>query len=268
MTTSAGRGTSGHAMQRIGVIWRFELAQTLRPGALLWSAALALLPVILLRVLISLAPAAFEAPGVIDLGMYLLIPNLVCLLGLLLTATSAIHSEIENRTWTYLAVRPGARRAALFGKYLFAVTWVTAIALTATLAVSVGLPGTVSPGTALRTAGLAILATFGYGALYLTIGVVFLRIGMVVAIVYTLVMEVIVGNLPALVNLATFSHHLRSLFVRGLPADVPIDLGEIFSTGDRTVLFHIGTMTAFALILLTLAASIVHRRESSTGKAD
>jgi ABC-type transport system involved in multi-copper enzyme maturation permease subunit len=52
-----------------------------------------------------------------------LIPQVVCLLGLLLWATPNVHSELEGRTWIYLAVRPDGKAMVLLGKYLTAVAW-------------------------------------------------------------------------------------------------------------------------------------------------
>ena len=42
--------------------------------------------------------------------MFLLIPQVVTVLGLLLWATPIVHSELEAQTWGYAVVRPGARR--------------------------------------------------------------------------------------------------------------------------------------------------------------
>lgn len=52
---------------------------------------------------------------------------------------------------------------------------------------------------------------------YILIGVTFLRGGMFVAIAYTLFVEIALGAIPAVVNEATISCHLRSFFLRGLP---------------------------------------------------
>ncbi len=57
------------------------------------------------------------------IALFVLVIDLLCLMGLLLWATPVIHSELEGGTWSYLAMRPGERGPILLGKYLAAVTW-------------------------------------------------------------------------------------------------------------------------------------------------
>ncbi|MFO7904832.1 MAG: hypothetical protein R6U98_19370, partial [Pirellulaceae bacterium] len=56
-----------------------------------------------------------------------LIPGVITLLGLLLWVTPLVQSELEGRTWGYLAVHPRGRASLLLGKYLTAIVW-TALA--------------------------------------------------------------------------------------------------------------------------------------------
>jgi ABC-type transport system involved in multi-copper enzyme maturation permease subunit len=73
--------------------------------------------------------------------LFNLIPGLTCVLALMLWATPMVHSELEARTWPYLAVRPGGKTAVLLGKYLSAVAWTIAVAwLSLTLSIAVLFP--------------------------------------------------------------------------------------------------------------------------------
>jgi hypothetical protein len=57
------------------------------------------------------------------LALFVLIPELVCLLGLLLWITPLVQTEVEGKTWPYLAVRPAGKLPVLLGKYAAGVFW-------------------------------------------------------------------------------------------------------------------------------------------------
>lgn len=262
-------------IHRIGVIWRMEALQMLRPGAVAWAVGLASLPGALLlciRVLTALGGSGedvFELPGMVDALLFTLIAGLVCLLGLLLTATSAVQSELESRTWIYLAVRPQAKLATLLGKYIFAVTWVMAIAVAATGGAAVVLAGMVGPGTAARTLGFSLLGCLAYGALYILIGVTFLRVGMFVAIAYTLFVEIALGAIPAVVNEATISYHLRSLFLRGLPeGTLPEEIVGTLGDVAGSSIGHVALIVAMALLFLVAAVAMLKMRQAAALEPD
>ena len=93
----------------IGTVFRFECGRTLTvPRLLAWS-AMALFPAGLLLLIQSqggelqkdIRPAA---------ALFVLIPEVLCVMGLLLWATPIVHSEVEGKTWTYLARAPPAKR--------------------------------------------------------------------------------------------------------------------------------------------------------------
>ncbi len=45
--------------------------------------------------------------------MFVLLPQVVTVLGLLLWATPVVHSELEGQTWVYAVVRPGGGELCL-----------------------------------------------------------------------------------------------------------------------------------------------------------
>ncbi len=57
------------------------------------------------------------------IALFVLVPELVCLLGLLLWITPLVQTEVEGKTWPYLAVRPAGKLPILLGKYAAGVLW-------------------------------------------------------------------------------------------------------------------------------------------------
>jgi len=169
---------------------RFELLRSLHFSRLFWWGALAMFPLLVAQMLRSLEPEILRDEGGVGFLLYVLIVRMLCPLSLLLWATPAIHAEVEGRTWGYVAVRPGGRAAVLFGKYLAAVTWSfllgwISLAAFLTLVYPEGwstLGGLFSE--------LILLSSLTYGALYLLIGVLFLKRAMVITVSYTLLVEV------------------------------------------------------------------------------
>lgn len=64
-----------------------------------------------------------DRPDAWPIALFVLIPELVCLLGLLLWVTPLVQAEVEGKTWPYLAVRPAGKLPILLGKYAAGVLW-------------------------------------------------------------------------------------------------------------------------------------------------
>ena len=118
-------------------VFAFEYRRSLTYGRLATWLILVLVPVILMGA-VKLATTQIEggefsrrnpeaqefiATTLFYFFSYILIPQVACMLGLLLWATPSIHSELEGNTWIYLTMRPNGKQAVLFGKYLVAVFW-------------------------------------------------------------------------------------------------------------------------------------------------
>ena len=102
---------------------RFEIRRSLSPGRTgIWS-ILVLFPIALVAAIRLLSDRAAENSEAWGMALYFLIPEVVCLLGLLLWATPAVSTEVEGQTWIYLAMRSTGRNLVLIGKYLTAVLW-------------------------------------------------------------------------------------------------------------------------------------------------
>ncbi len=248
-------------VQAIWTVFQFEVRRSLTPVKLLFWTALAMFPsaiVMLIRVKGgSLGDRAQEA-----IILFVLIPEAVCVLGLLLWATPAVHAEMESRTWSYLVVRSAGKGSVLLGKYLAAVAWTATaawLALMLTLLVA-------SPVETVWRLGAVFvlpipLSCFAYGALYLLLGIIFLHRGLVVAVAYTCIFEVMVPFIPAMINQLTMQYHLRCIMerglrFRGLPA---VEKELLFGTAPAWQ--HVLALLGGTAGLLAATVFILSRRE-------
>lgn len=188
---------------------RFELLRSKTVGRIAIWFGLILFPIALITALRFLESTDDVRPWCFTL--YFLIPEVQCLLGLLLWATPAISTEIEGQTWIYLAMRQSGRSIVLLGKYLTAVIWTLSAALIS-VTVCVLIMG---PAGGFRLWSvmcvLSVLSCFTHAALYVLIGSLFHRRTMVTAVLYTLVIEYGMSFVPALVNKLTINYRLRGL---------------------------------------------------------
>jgi ABC-type transport system involved in multi-copper enzyme maturation permease subunit len=242
-------------------VFEFECRRALGWRRLLLVAALALFPVGMI-LLIQSQGGHLEQEQRGPALLFVLITEVLCLMGMLLWATPAIHSELESKTWTYLAVRPGGRGSILLGKYLAAVVWTTASAwLSLAVCLWVLHYDREVSQLAVPLGGLALLSCLVYGAMFILLGVVFLQRAMVAAVAYTALMEVVVAWVPATINHLSVQYHLRCLLAKWM--DWPVS-----ATGSDSLFFsaspasrHLLILLGAAAILLTAAVAILRQRE-------
>jgi ABC-type transport system involved in multi-copper enzyme maturation permease subunit len=203
--------------------------------------------------------------------LYGLAPSVVCMLGVFLWATPAISSEIEAGSWTYLAVRPNGSSSVLLGKYLCAITWTASAALVGlTAAVQIASPE--DPSRVWTTlAPLILLSCPAFGAIYSLIAVLFPKRAMVAAVAYTLIVEMLLGLVPAMVNELTVQFRLRCLMWHwsGWSEDMT-GRGEgariLFS--DQPPIVHLLVLAGFTISLLIAALFVLRQRELCTAGDD
>ena len=287
------------ALGNISAVFRFEWKRSLTTSRILWWLVLAVFPSgIMALTNLSSQPPPIELVATI---LCLLVPMVICMLGVFLWCTPAVSAELERESWVYLAVRPKGGTAVLLGKYLVAVTWTIPAAIIGLSAALLIVPTDESAApfaqrqqrqlrqiqkpqadqpdeqpvekmTKLKLfqilVPLCFLSTICYGAVYTLIGVVFTRRSMIVAVVYTLLFEVVVGLIPAVVNQFTIQFRLRSLFIdwagmalvgragRGLQ-------NELYSQAPPWQ--HVVILSFFTVGLLTLAVVILRQREFASG---
>jgi ABC-type transport system involved in multi-copper enzyme maturation permease subunit len=104
-------------------------------------------------------------------------------------------------------------------KYLIAVVWTVAVcSISLTLCVLLTAMAQVSNALQiwLVYSVLILLAALAYAAIFALIGVLFHRRAMVFAMAYVIVLEVVIAQIPAIINQITVRHHLTALAVKWL----------------------------------------------------
>lgn len=203
----------------------FELVRSLTAQRISLFILLALFPATMLM-LISFNAGRGGGEITFMETLIILLVGLVGLLALLLTASTGVYSELEGKSWVYVACRPSGRIATIFGKFLAAVILSYSLSLlAATLAIMVArwrgnLPS--AENFWLVTAGLLLLACTAYAAMFTLIGTVFYRRAMVFCAAYMIVVEFLLANIPALIRSFTIRCHLQELAILGYGWIMPL----------------------------------------------
>jgi len=297
-------------LSAIWSVFQFERKRTATTTRWLWWSILCLFPVAI-TLFIKLAveePMPFFA---FSMMLFYLVPAVVCVMGQLLWATPSVQSELEGKTWSYLAIRPHGKIHVLLGKYITSVTWTFLAALIClTIVLFITTPkvshyeqqtksqtikvptgefdangnsllmdrtiqrssfgakegGEITFDDRLKLWGtmvaLSLFSCLNYGALFVLIGTLVPRRAMVIAIVYTVIFEIIVGFIPAIINQLTIQFRLRSLLMEwdgGLLKESLAGNPVFESTTSQWQ--HIGILVLLFPFLLAAAAYILHKRE-------
>ncbi|MFP6674919.1 MAG: hypothetical protein VB878_07550 [Pirellulaceae bacterium] len=241
-------------------VFQFELRRSLtRQRIVLW-ALLAVFPSLLLSLMLFDESAGLSDELIIGV-LYVLVPQLTCMLSLLLWMTPAIQSELETSAWPYLAVRPRGRRAVVIGKYFNAVLWtIITMGVSLSLAIMVAQPLHLTKTFAVLFA-IGTLSAFGYGTLYALIAVIIPQRAMIMSLAYTLVIEYVIGFVPAIINHVTFSFRLRVLFVDWMGwSNMPQGAAAIMSS-DHHAIVHLFMMLVLMAIFAGSTMFILNKKE-------
>lgn len=252
--------------RKVAATVQFDFRRSLTLGRLSVFLVLSLFPPAI--VAINLAGPGLEveaAPVVIGVTVML-----VGLLAELLWATPIVYGELEGKTWIFLAVRPRGIVAMLLGKYLVAVIWTLAVcgvslALSILIAAVAQVPNALHMGFVFSI--LITLAAFAYAAIFALIGVLFHRRAMVFAMAYVILFELLIAQVPAIINQITVRHHLTALAVKWLDFRI---LGDE-EIPDFIIQQMLGTQEAdwqnilmiliTATIALALSIQLISKRE-------
>ena len=190
--------------------------------------------------------------------LFLLYPQMICLLLALFYGSSLLGSELENKTLTYLLTRPISRWRLIAGKYL-AIVLVLVPPTLVSLCVSwflLGRPGEdLLAGLLVGTAG-GLLA---YNAIFVLLGFIAPRRAMVLALVYGVVFEFVFSFVPAMVNELTVTYYLRSFVVEFVQIEMPDVLARI--VGGASMTKSLVTLSAMVVGSLWLSSILAARRE-------
>jgi ABC-type transport system involved in multi-copper enzyme maturation permease subunit len=227
------------------------------------------------RLLLALIGAAFPAAVILavrrvatDLDrdvavllLYALIPEAVCMLGLLVTMCPVVADELERGTWQHVAVRPGGRRSLLIGTFVAAVAWTSTVALLA-LVLALAASGLHNSGSlGLMFMVLVLVSCGGRAALFALPAVIVPKRALVASVAVAFVVEYLAGFLPAVINQLTVSLRLRSLLVRWMEWErqLPTELSLIIDTQPPWV--QVMGVVALASVFLFAASVILARRQ-------
>lgn len=217
-------------------VLRFELGRSRTFGRVALWLILVIFPVVITAILRWQIPVNRIEPW--GTMLYFLVPEVICLLGLLLWATPSISSELEGQTWIYLATRPRGRTLVVLGKYATAVLWTFSAAAVAIAACSCIIGGEDAFGLWWKLTALAWFSCIAHGALYLLIGLLAFRRTMVAAVIYTVVVEFGLSFVPAVVNQLTINYRLRGLLAGWTDWQAVRSLAEI-SLGVEPTSHHL-----------------------------
>lgn len=260
----------------VPAVFEFELRRAMTIPRIAWWCVLALFPVAIVSLVLIVPAARRNIPKeFLQFIVFVLIPLLISMLGTFLWTASAVSSELEKESWIYLAVRPGGRIAVLLGKYLVAVAWVLPATLVgATLSSFVlWLSGSTvaEAGLVLRTwfalVRLCCLAVPAYAAIYLMLGTIFTKRAMVISVAYTLLFELVVSFIPALINKLTIQYRLRALGIEWAEIDISqagtrSAAADLF--GSEPAWFHVTVLVGYTAALVLAATWLVRKREYLT----
>ena len=90
--------------------FRYQWSRSWTPSRFVWWLVLAAFPPFVIG-LTYFADSDRPPPEILVQILYVLVPNVACMLGVFLWTSSAVQSEVDNRGWIYLAVRPYAKLA-------------------------------------------------------------------------------------------------------------------------------------------------------------
>ncbi|WP_010583017.1 ABC transporter permease [Schlesneria paludicola] len=263
-------------MGNIIAVFAFEWKRALTWARLSWWLVLAAFPIFIVGLV------RYAVPGTTDLEsdawrnlcawlLFALVPMLISMLGTLLWTTPAISAELERRSWVYLAVRPNGSTAVLLGKYVAAVTWVIPPAILG-LVVAARISGTsdwVRIGWTMFY--LVLLSCPAYAAIYLLLGVLFPRRAMVLAVAYTLLFELVVSFIPAVINQLTIQYRLRALAAKWCELDIlrRQEAGGLPIVGEEPTWLHVTVLIGATFALLIASVAALRMKEfSSSAESD
>lgn len=276
----------------------FEFSRSLTTSRIATSLVLALFAPVML-VLIGLTVNIDGVRNQIPFPLFVLsIFHLLALfLAVLLWATPVVFSELEGKTWSYLATRPYGKLCSTLGKFLNAVAWAV---LTTTLSLTVSCivisffiwdvsyfvdqqvrpPDDVADRIreSLTSANspfviwyslfpCLLLGAFAYSAIFVHIGLLAHKRGMIFAVVYGVV-ETAFSFLPAVVRQLTVGFHLRNIGFKISDLNIS-DLPDQFSNilaSDTAIWLHVLALLIITSVHLGLAIYWLHVREYITAE--
>lgn len=278
--TADERRLGGSTLTALFALYSLTLRQYLHGKRWMVLAALFLLPA---GLAILMRTTAHHVPsGALEfLLLFMFVPQAILPLVALLYASGMIQDEQEEQTITYLLIRPLPKWALYAVKLLATVT--TAVVLTAVFTVltyaviylGADANGENVPLQCLKAIAIHSLAVTAYCCLFGLLSLVTKR-SLVTGILYIVVVEGVLANLPFGIRLMTVIYYTRLIAFRTLAFVIPTPRGahniaaeawQFDVTKDPNLIEHpqlttcLMVLTVASLLCTALAAFIFTRRE-------
>ncbi|MGH8636015.1 MAG: ABC transporter permease subunit [Burkholderiales bacterium] len=179
--------------------------------------------------------------------------------------TSLMADEVEDKTITYLFVRPIKRGAVLFGKYLAYLACTVFVVLPSVVLVYllvVPMRGSLGGSfiDLVKDLSLLALGLAAYGALFAFIGAKFKR-PLLVGLIFIFGWEQATLVFPGYMKRFTVAYYLQGLVPHAMPNDGVISLIQGIFRESPTLAGSLVSLFVIWAVFLALGAWIVERRE-------
>ena len=245
----------------------FEIRRSLTIQRIMFASILAAFPPAMITVI---GLSGHEIP-LHDL-LILILVSIVAILAQLLWATTNVYSELEAKSWIFLASRPRGRIALFLGKYLSSVLFsftVCSIAISLCLILRTYIRSTeVNPFlTWLGMLGSAFLGCMTYSAIFSVFGTIFHKRAMVFGAAYIIFSEIVMANVPAIISNFTARFHLQLITAKWVGWFLPIPEKQFIQIyGEPYFGFNLACIIGAILLLLAAGCVIVTSREYITSE--
>jgi hypothetical protein len=199
--------------------------------------------------------------------------GIVAMLAQLLWATPNVYSELEGKSWIFIASRPRGRIALFLGKYLSAVAFsllVCLVAISLCLAIRTYVPPATMVNPLPAWAGMMGTALVGcvvYSAVFSLIGTIFQKRAMVFGAAYVILFEIMMANIPAIISQFTVRFHLQAIAADWIGWYLPISPAEFASVyGSYSTRFHLICLAGVAMVTLIAGSVTITARQYITAE--
>jgi len=204
-------------------------------------------------------------PAIFGMMIWILYVRIIVPLLGVFYGTSLMADEVEDKTITYLFVRPVRRGAVLIGKYLAYLACTVFVVLPSVMLVYllvVPIQGTLGGSFIDLLKDLAVLALglAVYGALFAFIGAKFKR-PLLVGLVFIFGWEQAALLFPGYMKRFTVAYYLQGLVPHAMPNDGVVSLIQGFFRESPTLAGSLVALFVIWVAFLAFGASVVERRE-------
>lgn len=248
----------GRLLSSTWAVATFQLNRLMTRPRLAMAVVGALFPPAVMFAAIRTAPLD---RNMVVIMIYALIPEALCVLGLLVTMCPVVADELERGTWIHVAIRPAGRRSLLLGTFAAAVIWTTSVAVTALLLTLLVAQLAQPIGLVAMFVALIVLSCIGRAALFAIPAVILPKRALIASVGVALLVEYMAGFLPAVVNQVTVSLRLRSLLADWMEwrQQLPVEMMLFVDTYPASV--QIMAVILLVVFLLSIACFILNQRQ-------